>query len=254
MHQSLDQALYKDPIQRPKNLTIENQTVLQKLLIQDLIQPQFKNIQSAKIKKREIKEESENVIYYVEIPLVPDHLQQRVALYLPVVTFYAHKHHLKTSFVLGVIHTESYFNPLAVSKAPAYGLMQIVPETAGRDTYFVLYGQDKAPQKEYLFNPVNNIEMGTQYLHIIQDHYLKGIKDNKSKEYCMAVAYNAGIGNLYRVFIGDKYRNKEAINKINLHNSNEIYDKLRYSNVLVNEARNYVMLTQRHAQHYQKYD
>ncbi len=64
---------------------------------------------------------------------------------------------------LAIIHIKSSFNPMAVSYIPAYGLMQIVPQTAGRDVTKNLFGKPMILTPSYLFNKKNNINIGTGY-------------------------------------------------------------------------------------------
>jgi membrane-bound lytic murein transglycosylase C len=59
--------------------------------------------------------------------------------------------------IYAIIKIESSFNPYAVSSAPAYGMMQLVPSSGGREAYRKAKGEDKMPDKEYLFNADNNI-------------------------------------------------------------------------------------------------
>ena len=53
--------------------------------------------------------------------------------YLTFVEEHASKWRLEKDVLLAIMETESHFNPLAKSQIPAFGLMQIVPSTAGVD-------------------------------------------------------------------------------------------------------------------------
>jgi len=66
------------------------------------------------------------------------------------------------SLALAVAHTESYFNPRAVSSAGARGVMQIMPRTA-RDEFGV--GEDE------LWDPRLNIQLGLSFLEQLIDRY-----------------------------------------------------------------------------------
>ena len=249
LNETLSEALLNDPLQTPsrkiKSLSTKK--------IKDLISPKNIHIANNKIKERivVIKNQRKKIIS-VEIPLTSDHMQKRVKLYLPLVKKYCKKYHLKVSYVLGTIKTESNFNPFAISKAPAYGLMQIVPTTAGVDSYFTLYGTRKVPSKEYLDDPENNIELGTLYMQIIRDRYLKGIKNTQSLKFCTTTAYNAGIRNVYKVFTNKSSQN--AIYKINNMSSRQVYTKLHMSTKLTREAKNYIYLIQKNSRIFTLYD
>ena len=153
-----------------------------------------------------------------------------------MVSKYAQRFGLESSLIYGIIETESSFNPFAVSSAPAYGLMQIVPSTAGRDVYRFLHKKDGTPSKTQLFSPAFNIEYGSAYLYLLFNRYLNGIKDNQSKEYCVIAAYNTGSGNVFRSFDSNR---SLAIRKINRLSSNQVYKHLR-KNLSTQEARNYL--------------
>lgn len=84
------------------------------------------------------------------------------------------------ALVKAIIHTESGFNPQALSKPGAQGLMQLMPATA--DRY----------QVRNAFDPTENINAGAKHLQYL----LKRFKDNT--ELALA-AYNAGEANV------DKY-------------------------------------------------
>ncbi|VFS53132.1 Endo-type membrane-bound lytic murein transglycosylase A precursor [Budvicia aquatica] len=75
------------------------------------------------------------VIWSVEIPLVPNHLDKRAHKYLPLVRKAALKYKVEESLILAIMQTESSFNPYAVSRSDAMGLMQVMQHTAGKDVF-----------------------------------------------------------------------------------------------------------------------
>ena len=131
---------------------------------------------------------------------------------------------MSKNLIYAIIQTESNFNQFAVSHSGAYGLMQIIPTTAGRDAYRYVKGRKGTPSKAYLFNAQNNIELGSAYLHILDKKYLSGISHPISREYCVISAYNTGSGNVLRTFSKDRKRAKQIINS---KTPSEIYSILR---------------------------
>ena len=133
------------------------------------------------------------------------------------------------SLVLGVIKSESSFNPHAVSGAPAYGLMQLVPTSGGRDAYRRAKQEDIAPSREYLFDPENNIELGTAYLSVLTFEQLKGVEDRTSRDYCVISAYNTGPSNVMRAFTTakGKQRFQDGFARINSLSPSQVFQTLR---------------------------
>lgn len=89
----------------------------------------------------------------------------------------------------GFIRQESRFDIQAKNATGATGLMQIMPNTAAFITengeYKTLSGRKK------LLNPTNNISIGHQYLE-----HLQSLTVVKNDLFNIAIAYNAGPGNL----------------------------------------------------------
>ena len=81
------------------------------------------------------KDGVERVKVTVTIPMVPGHLRIRAEKFLESIRKYSEQHKVEVPLVLALIQTESYFNPLAKSHIPAFGLMQIVPKYGGLDAY-----------------------------------------------------------------------------------------------------------------------
>jgi membrane-bound lytic murein transglycosylase C len=160
----------------------------------------------------------------VRFPMVQDHLQVRAAKYRDLVEEQARRFGVSRNLVFAVIKTESDFNPFAVSSAPAFGLMQIVPSSAGAEVHEYLNGGKGRPSKQFLFDPGNNIQYGTAYLHILADRYMKAIADPVSREYMTIAAYNTGPGNAMRVFSRDR---GAAGARINSMSPMEVYHKLK---------------------------
>jgi membrane-bound lytic murein transglycosylase C len=64
----------------------------------------------------------------VRFELLPNHLKIRAKKYHDLVDENSKRFMLQRQLILSVIHTESYFNPLAASHADAHGLMQLIPK------------------------------------------------------------------------------------------------------------------------------
>ena len=176
-------------------------------------------------------------VRFVVFDMVKDHLMVRADKYRHIVDKMADRFGVSRNLIFAVMKTESDFNPYAVSSAPAFGLMQIVPTTAGADVFEFLNHQAGIPSQEFLFIPENNIEYGTAYLHLIENKYLSGIENEISLEYCTIAAYNTGSGNVYRTFDSSQSR---AIGKINSLEPLAVYETLR-SELPYQETRDYLV-------------
>lgn len=161
----------------------------------------------------------------VRFPLVSNHVEKRAQRYAPLVQKYAEQYQLDPALVFAVIHTESSFNPKARSGAPAYGLMQLVPTSGGRDAYRFVYKKDKVLPPSYFYQPERNIELGCAYLHHLQQHVFKTKADDRKGLYCAVSAYNTGAGNVSRVFTG-KRRISDALPLIKKYKAEDLYNKL----------------------------
>jgi membrane-bound lytic murein transglycosylase C len=156
--------------------------------------------------------------------------------YSSFVEKFAAQYQISPSLVYAIIRTESNFNPFAISSAPAYGLMQLVPGSGGREAYRRAKGADEIPSKQYLFDAQNNIELGTAYLSVLTYKQLEPVANPVSREYCVISAYNTGPSNVLRTFSKDKVA---AVNTINSLAPSGVYQKLR-SNLPYEETRQYL--------------
>lgn len=108
------------------------------------------------------------------------------------------------ALLLGLIQTESEFNPEAISKAAdkrtpvAYGLMQITRETGT----FLLTQEGYTWSPETIMHPETNLEMGTKYLVMLHRQFVSmGIE--LPTEYTLSlVAYNRGSRPIIEAFNG----------------------------------------------------
>ena len=92
------------------------------------------------------------------------------------------RHSINPHLVAALIHVESAFNARAVSPKGAYGLMQLLPETARR------FGLNR---KKDLFDPRKNLEAGVRYLKWLTNRF-----DGDAQK--ILAAYNAGEGAVQR--------------------------------------------------------
>lgn len=169
-------------------------------------------------------------VAYVRFDMVNTHVDKRALQYAATVRKYSDTTQVSRSLIFAIIRIESAFNPYAVSSAPAYGLMQLVPSSGGREAYRKAKGLDQSPTREYLFNAENNIELGSTYLGVLlNDTPLNQINNPVSREYCAIAAYNTGPSNVYRAFSSAPAKNRQAsaISKINSLRPDEVYETLR---------------------------
>jgi soluble lytic murein transglycosylase len=85
----------------------------------------------------------------------------------------AQQHRLQPALLLAVMRAESSFNPTAISKAGAVGLMQLIPETAIRHGVQNLYDTN------------DNITGGAKHLRYLLDRFHGNVR-------LAVAAYNAG--------------------------------------------------------------
>ena len=162
------------------------------------------------------------VIYSVTINLVANHLDKRAHKYVGMVHQASRRYGVDEALILAIMQTESSFNPYAVSRSDALGLMQVVQHSAGRDV-FRAQGKSGTPSRNYLFDPESNIDTGTAYLAMLNNVYLSGIANPTSRRYAVITAYNGGAGSVLRVFSSDKV---QAANIINTMSPGDVYTTL----------------------------
>lgn len=105
--------------------------------------------------------------------------------YKNLVNRYSQEHNIDQAMIFSIIRAESSFDPEAVSRAGAIGLMQLMPATA-----LMLANQLDIQDftTDMLYQPEINIRLGTLY-------YSQMLKKFENRETALA-AYNAGEGNV----------------------------------------------------------
>ena len=106
----------------------------------------------------------------------------------PVIRRFSRQHQLHPALIRAIIKTESDFDPRAVSRAGAIGLMQLMPQTAVR-----LEVRD-------LYDPEDNVGGGTKYLRQLLDRFRGNLP-------LALAAYNAG------EHVVDRYRSLPPIDE-----------------------------------------
>lgn len=106
-------------------------------------------------------------------------------------------HGLEPELVIALIKAESNFNPRAVSKVDARGLMQLTRATW--DWICEQYLQVSWSFDEYAFDPEKNIKVGTRFLRWIRDYLSKHTQElNAEADDLLLACYNAGPGAVKR--------------------------------------------------------
>ena len=217
-----------------------------------------KNVNSSKIKVAKSNKVKHSKVYSVSVKLPADAMVKRSKVYYDEIKKNATKQKLPMPLVFAIMHSESNFNPRARSHIPAFGLMQIVPKSAGIDSYNYLYKKKKLVTGRYLYDSTNNITMGTAYLHILYYRYLKKIKNPDSRLYCTIAAYNTGSGNIAWAFNRNKnltYRKKlrmaNAADDINALTPQQVYNRL-IRDLKYDEPRHYLKKVSKRMSQYKK--
>lgn len=140
---------------------------------------------------------------------------------------FAVKHAVPVELILAVTETESHFNPLAKSHIPAFGLMQIVPATAGFDVNQFKLNKKQKPTTETLYDSKQNLFYGSSYLQILNERFFKEVEDPVSRNYCVIAAYNTGVGNVARAFNKGNPNRKKAIAEINKLTPEQVFSILK---------------------------
>lgn len=185
----------------------------------------------------------------VEMKMVTDNLSKAAAMYRDIVEKYSRVYEIEQPLIFAIIEQESRFNPEATSHIPAYGLMQLVPRSGGADAYRFVYGQEGVPTRAFLFNPDNNIRLGTAYLRVLFNQFAK-VANAECRRLCVIASYNTGAGNVSRAFIGSA-KLSNAFSSINALGYDALYKHLT-TRLSTDEARNYVSGVSRRREKYLK--
>jgi soluble lytic murein transglycosylase-like protein len=135
----------------------------------------FTNIPNGDKRFRMVRKE-ENTSDYARAAGMPQYVMPTAELirrYSPLIDAASRNHGVEVALVHAVITAESGYNPSAVSRTGARGIMQLMPDTARR------FGVQN------IMDPTDNIQGGVKYLRELL------IMFNGNKELAVA-AYNAG--------------------------------------------------------------
>ncbi|MBQ2187910.1 MAG: DUF3393 domain-containing protein [Bacteroidales bacterium] len=211
-----------------KVVTKENMDKEVKAIVENT-KPEVKTVKGSDNKERQV--------VTIKLDLAPDHIRTRAEQYKKEIQKYCDKWDVDPALAFAIMQTESSFNPKAKSPVPAYGLMQIVPRTAGADCAQSLKKSFSAPTANYLYEPENNIEMGVHYLYLLKKRYYTNVNSVEKQNLCVIASYNTGAGNVARALRGDTKIGKAIpqINEMSYDNLFKYFEKK-----LLPETQNYI--------------
>jgi peptidoglycan lytic transglycosylase C len=246
------QAVESDPI-NIKLMAGNSRAQLQNIPLLSEISALYGSIDNAQEKLagaaliiQEVTNKGELVI--VKIPLAKELPLKRAEKYLASAQQAAKKWNMDPALVMAIAHSESHFNPLARSHIPAFGLMQIVPASAGKDASKLMYGKPRLLTSDELYNPSFNLDTGSAYLSMLHTRYLKGINNPTSRLYCAIAAYNTGPGNVAKAFIG-RASMQRAFGVINQLTPDQVFQTLQHD-LPYEETRKYLVKVTNHLKNY----
>lgn len=225
-----EKPVLENQVQTPSGKVVTEETVDESVKeIVETVKTEVKTIKGADNKEREV--------VTIKLDLVPDHIRTRAEQYKKEVQKYCDKWGVDPALAYAIMQTESSFNPKAKSYVPAFGLMQIVPRTAGADCAQSLKKPFAAPTGNYLYEPENNIEMGVHYLYLLKKRYYKDVNSVDKQNLCVIASYNTGAGNVARALRGDTKIGK-AIPQINEMSYDQLFKY--FEKKLMPETQNYI--------------
>lgn len=178
------------------------------------------------------------ISYKVKLP--ENSLKTRASKYSALAEKESKNWEVDAALIMAIMHSESAFRPDAKSHVPAFGLMQVVPTSAGHDVNKQVRNIDAPMKVADLYQPVINVETGTAYLDILNSKYLRKIKNDESRLYCVIAAYNTGAGNVAKAFNKDRSTSIGKASKIiNQMTPQQVYDHL-VVNLPYDETKNYL--------------
>ncbi len=214
-----------------KKMAAIEQAKLRILEITQLYEAQRNGLKSHRVEKKVVS-------YTIKLP--SNSLAKRASQYLPMAVKESAKWSVDPALIMAIMHSESSFRPQAKSHIPAFGLMQIVPTSAGRDVNRRVRNIDAPMSETELYQPNINVEAGTAYLHILDTNYLSRIKNKQSRLYCVIAAYNTGAGNVARAFNVNRSTNIHAAAEIiNQMTPEQVYAQL-INKLPYDETKNYL--------------
>lgn len=144
-------------------------------------------------------------------------------VYWPIIVKQAAHYHLDPYLLLAIMREESFFNPYAVSKMKALGLMQIRSTTAREVAFRAgLYWKGD----DMLFNPETNVQIAAYYLSWLKKQF------SGSTVYTIA-AYNAGPDSVLKWKVPGKTPNFDAfVSKVTYPETREYLRKVMNSYVI----------------------
>ena len=170
--------------------------------------------------------EASKAKWSIELPMTEDHLSVQVRRYIVPIRKWAAKYDLDVALLLAMIHTGSYFNPLA--DTPLGGLMPFASKYAARRAYGYLYGKEAEVPVSFLYLPENSIALGATYLYLLMKG-LGDIDDPVKRQVLAVTAYKWGPDNVSKSILSSHYINKMT--------QEEVYELLRRE--VPEEVRNY---------------
>lgn len=172
--------------------------------------------------------EGNKKVVSITLELVEDHIPKRAEKFKEIISRHSATYSIDEPLIYAIMEQESAFNPMAQSWVPAYGLMQLVPKSGGRDAYRFVHKTDKIPSADFLFDPDNNIQLGTGYLKLLMSTTFKNVQDARCRMLCAIAAYNTGAGNVSRSINGTTNISK-AIPTINSMTYDQLFNHLKRS-------------------------